>query len=89
MYTTCYGLLTPSTGCLHSYFYSSIVVNIRNYSVLRRNLDKSKVNIIEVFSHGQLYTAISRIRTRRDGLVVVASEDQADTKNVVYAEMLS
>ena len=46
MYTTCYGLLTPSTGCLHSYFYSSIVVNIRNYSVLRRDLDKSKVNLI-------------------------------------------
>jgi hypothetical protein len=53
-------------------------------------LDKTVLNLrCEVFAHGQLYTALSRIRNRADSRVLF-SEDHGEplTTNVVYKELL-
>lgn len=43
----------------------------------------------EVFAHGQLYTALSRIRQRQDSRILL-NEDNIDrtTRNVVYKDLL-
>lgn len=43
--------------------------------------------IIPVFSHGQLYTAISRVRTRND-VMIRLGEGESQTKNVTFREIL-
>ena len=53
-------------------------------------LDKTVLDLqTEVFAHGQLYTALSRIRIRQN-IVVLYFEDHEDhtTKNVVYKDLL-
>ena len=53
-------------------------------------LDKTVLDLqTEVFAHGQLYTALSRIRIRQN-IVVLYSEDHEDhtMKNVVYKDLL-
>jgi ATP-dependent DNA helicase PIF1 len=51
-------------------------------------LDKVAVDLTRpVFSHGQLYTALSRARNRRD-CAVLLPDGQSTTRNVVYSELL-
>ena len=53
-------------------------------------LDKTVLDLrTEVFAHGQLYTALSRIRIRQN-IMVLYSEDHEDhtTKNIVYKDLL-
>jgi len=42
----------------------------------------------DVFTHGQLYTALSRIRHRSDAIVRFSSLDNLTTANVTYKELL-
>ena len=41
-----------------------------------------------VFAHGQLYTALSRVRSREDCRVLFNEGDGPETENVVYRELL-
>jgi hypothetical protein len=41
----------------------------------------------EVFAHGQLYTALSRIRSKEDAMILMQA-DTLTTKNVVYRSLL-
>jgi ATP-dependent exoDNAse (exonuclease V) alpha subunit len=53
-------------------------------------LDKVAIDIrTAVFAHGQLYTALSRIRNRHDAQVLINPVDfDGTTKNVVYPSLL-
>ena len=52
-------------------------------------LDRVGVDLTQdVFTHGQLYTALSRIRHRRDAIVRLRSLENLTTKNVTYKELL-
>ncbi|KDQ54266.1 hypothetical protein JAAARDRAFT_135755 [Jaapia argillacea MUCL 33604] len=43
----------------------------------------------DVFAHGQLYTAVSRVRKREDSIALFSiSNEHCDTANVVYEELL-
>lgn len=42
----------------------------------------------EVFAHGQLYTALIRVRSKRDALVLVSEELSTVTTNIVYRDLL-
>ena len=42
----------------------------------------------DVFTHGQLYTALSRIRRRSDAIVRLPTLERLNTKNVTYRELL-
>lgn len=51
-------------------------------------LDKVVVDLrTEVFAHGQLYTALSRIRSRDDALIL-SPPDKATYKNVVHRRLI-
>ena len=57
----------------------------------RQSLKQVGIYLLEyVFSHGQLYVAISRV-TSRDGLKILLTDDNEDcintTSNVVYKEI--
>ncbi|KAF8301996.1 hypothetical protein DL93DRAFT_2067285, partial [Clavulina sp. PMI_390] len=41
----------------------------------------------DVFAHGQLYTAISRVRSRHDATLFLP-DDRPDVANVVYRSLL-
>jgi PIF1-like helicase len=52
-------------------------------------LDKSVLDLRSpVFAHGQLYTALSRVRRREDSRVLLLDEFEKTTRNVVYKDML-
>jgi hypothetical protein len=52
-------------------------------------LDRAVVDVrTPVFAHGQLYTALSRVRKREDCRVLHPSGDDSFTTNVVYKELL-
>lgn len=53
-------------------------------------LDKTAIDCrIDPFSHGQLYTALSRIRKREDCLAFFASQSHSfDVANIVYKDLL-
>lgn len=51
-------------------------------------LDRVGIDLTKpVFSHGQLYTAMSRIRRRQDGMIRILN-DQESIHNVSYSELL-
>ena len=42
----------------------------------------------DVFAHGQLYTALSRGKRKKDVKVCIGSTDSGHTDNIVYKELL-
>ncbi|PVF90961.1 hypothetical protein CPB86DRAFT_720334, partial [Serendipita vermifera] len=51
-------------------------------------LDKVVIDLrTDVFAHGQLYTALSRIRSREDAFIL-KSPDKDTVKNVVYQRLI-
>jgi hypothetical protein len=62
--------------------YATTFNSCQGLTLDRIGLDVTK----PAFSHGQLYTALSRIRKRQDGMVYLGSENQ--TRNVTYQELL-
>jgi hypothetical protein len=52
-------------------------------------LDKTVIDLRNpVFAHGQLYTALSRVRCREDSRVLMEPGEKDETENVVYKELL-
>jgi hypothetical protein len=52
-------------------------------------LDKTVVDLrTPVFAHGQLYTALSRVRCRDDSRVLFEEGEGPETENVVYKDLL-
>jgi len=52
-------------------------------------LDRVGVDLTQdVFTHGQLYTALSRIRRRSDAIVRLPTLERSTTTNVTYKELL-
>jgi hypothetical protein len=52
-------------------------------------LDRVGVDLMQdVFTHGQLYTALSRIRHRSDAIVRLPALEHSTTTNVTYKELL-
>jgi hypothetical protein len=52
-------------------------------------LDKTVLDFRSpVFAHGQLYTALSRVRRRTDSRVLLPENSEKLTTNVVYEELL-
>lgn len=53
-------------------------------------LDKTVLDLrSQVFAHGQLYTALSRVRVRGDSCVLLPEDEQDNcTTNVVYKDLL-
>lgn len=53
-------------------------------------LDKTVLDVrSEVFAHGQLYTALSRVRVRQDSRILLPeSQSGNEIRNVVYRELL-
>jgi hypothetical protein len=52
-------------------------------------LDKTVLDLrTSVFAHGQLYTALSRVRCRDDSRVLFEEGHGPETENVVYKELL-
>jgi len=45
--------------------------------------------LIDPFAHGQLYTALSCVRSRQDSLVIFSTtNDEQETANVVFPSLL-
>ena len=73
------GCVVSATQSLHSTFHGCQGLT----------LDRVGVDLMQdVFTHGQLYTALSRIRNRRDAIVWLGSLEDLITKNVTYKELL-
>ncbi|CAG8839280.1 2042_t:CDS:1, partial [Gigaspora margarita] len=53
-------------------------------------LDRAVIDLrTNIFAHGQLYTAISRIKYKKDALVLLPENNtEAKTINVVYKELI-
>ena len=53
-------------------------------------LAKTAVDLrIDPFAHGQLYTALSRVRHRNDSLLIFSEEnEERDSANIVYPSLL-
>ena len=52
-------------------------------------LDKTVLDLrTPVFAHGQLYTALSRVRCRQDSRLLFNPEEGPETENVVYKDLL-
>ena len=73
------GYVVSATQSLHSTFHSCQGLT----------LDRVGVDLMQdVFTHRQLYTALSRIRNRRDAIVRLRSLEDQTTKNVTFKELL-
>jgi hypothetical protein len=42
----------------------------------------------EVFAHGQLYTALTRVRDKKDTLILIPQDFSTTTANIVYRDLL-
>ena len=93
--------LIPSENDTYLYHFKRTQFSIRSYFAMTINkaqgqtLDFVRIYLHEpVFSHGQLYVALSRAKTSNSAKILVrpAFPDKRDdgyTKNVVYKEILS